>query len=410
MASSIQFKEVFLRDNRQAVTLERAVRLTSAFAGIHRFDFENAIDEDFASLDDWITDPAAAWSAATGRLVATGGGGGLWYQARHSTQVAPSFVASFDRVSGDGALVFYGKDSADDCFVAWWTDSTCGIGRISDAGALTNLVSMPYGISGSSRIQVSVRYNLDSVDENRRWIVVNLFADGECLVGAASDIGETALDWDGNYIGFAVYDGNTMTVDNLTIQDLCRIVEWTMIDPGATAATGQSRAIATTRIKHMMRFDETMRVWRPEDRELDWAIPNSRVIQFDDRSNKTKTLTHVRTQAAIHEVDYISDAEGEVHMHRFTIRNDPNVMTVAGAYAEAYRVIHDSKEGQVVARIVFPPNPLLEPYDRVSYDGTDYRIVSISRVLAMQDNTRPAYRSTIDVRGYLTLGEAPDRS
>ncbi len=410
MVDSIQFKDVFLRDGREAISLERGIRLTSAFAGIHKFDFENAIGETFASLDDWTTDPTATWSVVTGALVATGGGGGEWYQARHDTQVAPSFVASFDRVSGDGALVFYGKDAAEDCFVAWWTDTTCGIGYISAAGALTNLVSVPYGISGASRIQVSVRYNLDSVDDDRRWIVVNLFADGECLVGAAKDIGETTFDWAGNHVGFAVYGNNILTVDNFTIQDLSRIIEWTAVDPGDTAATGQSRAIATTRIKHMMRYDETMRVWRPGDRDLDWAIPDSRVVQFDDRSNRTKTLTHVRTQAAIHEADNFSDAEGEVHMHRFTIHNDPNVMTIDGAYAEAYRVIHDSKEVQVVGRFALPPNPLVEPYDRVSYDGTDYRIVSISRVLAMQDNTRPTYRSTIDVRGYLALGDAPDRS
>jgi hypothetical protein len=268
---------------------------------------------------------------------------------------------------------------------------------------------MPYGVSGPARMQIAVRYSLDSIDDDRKWLLMSMYVDGQCYVGAAMDIGGTAYDWDGNYVGFAVNQSDSTTIDNFTISDVCRVVDWTSVDPGETAATGQARAIATTRLARMVRYDGRMRVWRPADRDLDWTVEADRPVQLLDRRNLTKAVSHVRAQGAIHEMDVFDDTEGEVHGHRFAIRNDPNLMTEDEARAEAWRVLHDNKEEQEIIRFVMPPNVLLEPHDRISWNGTDYRILSIIRNLTMTQKG-PQYQSTVEARRYLPLGTPPDRS
>jgi hypothetical protein len=412
MSEAVQFQDAYFRDGILPMGLEDSIRRTSVFAGIMDFDFQNAISESFNDLTNWDDqDGAATWDVSAGQLDATGGGAAQWYQIRHEVEVAPSFVASFDVVSGNsGAFIFCGRDSATwSCFMAWWTTGAVGIARYTGTGVAESVVNMPYGITGPARVQVAVRYSLDSIDDDRKWLLASMFVDGQCYVGSAFDIGGTSWDWDGNHVGFAVFQSNNTVIDNFTISDVCRIVDWTSIDQGETAATGQARAIATTRLARMVRYDGKLRVWRPTDRDLDWAVGDDRTIQLMDRRNLTKVVSHVRAQGAIHEMDVFDDTEGEVHGHRFAIRNDPNLMTKDGARAEAWRVLHDNKEEQEVIRFVMPPNVLLEPHDRISWNGVDYRILSIVRNLTMTQRG-PQYQSTVEARRYLPLGTPPDRS
>jgi len=276
LLSSVRWKEALFHDGSTTITLEDAIRTCASFAGVHDFDFANEIDEDFSDFADWTGDAGATWNVAGSNLSATGGGGATWYQARHSTEVPPSFVASFDLTSGNGGFVFHGKTdvSTQDCYLAWWSGSNCGFARVDAAGSGTNLISMPYGISGPARVQVAVKWRLDSVDEDRKWLLMSLFVDGREFACAADDIGGTAYDWSNDFVGFAVTVANNMVVDNLTIQELSSIVDYLSIDPSEAPAAGMSRAIGTTRLRIVGRYDGTMRVWKPANRSVDWSIPD----------------------------------------------------------------------------------------------------------------------------------------
>lgn len=388
MADSVEWDSSITYDGNLALVLEDSIRRCAAFSGIHDQDFGNDIEEAFADLTDWTTDTTdgTTWNVGTGQLVITGGGGGdVWYQGTHSTEVEPSFLASFDLVSGQGGFIFHGKNSANDAYVAYWTPSTCGIGRLSDAKALTKLSELPYGISGPARVQVAVKWRLDSVDDSRKWLLITLFVDGREFVGYADDIGGTASDWTGEEVGFAVNNANTMTVDNLTVSEVSRIVDYTSVDVGEPPAAGMARAIGTTQLDVRCRYDGTLRVRRPGDRGVDWAIPASgRVLRFLSRSNLTNAVTHVRSIGAIYEADAFDDAEGDVHMHRFVVQDDPNIVSESETYEEAERILSRAKELQGPATMQMNGFPLIEPSDRVTFDGGDYRVVRVHHTMGWQ--------------------------
>lgn len=404
--SAIEFTNAFFRDGQPAMTLEDGIRRCGAFAGIHDWDFLNAVSDQFADLNDWTGDGAASWAAAGGQMQGTGGGGSLWYQLRHDVKVAPSLVITVTRISGDGAIVCRGKTGAKDALIGWWTSSTCGFSLVSSTGAETKLVSMPFGIDGIARLTLTARWQLDSVYTEKRWLNVSLFADGECLVGAA--ILESDVDWTGNAVGLAVYGSNTLIADDFHVPDLHRVVEWCSIDPGEAAATGMGRAIGSTRVVYMARFDGTVRVWRPGNRSVDWAVPDHYPIKVTDRSNRTSALTRIRTMGAMSQVDTFDDGEGDTHMHRFQVINDPNAEDDFDAYAAGWRALHDAKEGQEVTFLEMPPNPLLEVHDRVTFDTGDWRVLGLDRSYVMARG--PQIKMKVEARRYLEQTNAPDRT
>lgn len=395
----VKFKQAVFHDDNWPQTLEEAIRLACSFAGAHRFDVQNLVDDDFSGdLSDWTVSDGT-WNIVAGQLEGTGGGGD-WQQIRHDNEAKPGFVCSFDYISGQGGFIFHGRDATDRAIVAFWTDAACGFAKVADNGAETILVDMPYGIDTAARVQVVARYSLDSIDEDRLWLEMGLFVDGILYVAHATDLHSTDWGYTGEHIGFAVKDTDTLTVDNVTVSMMHRTVEWVLIDPGQTAGSGMSRAIGSSRVSYSCRFDGTIRVWRPGNRDADWtAGTHSRTLRLEGKRN-VGAPTHARVQAAIHEADSFDDDGNMERMHRFILQNDPNIMSESEAYDEARRVIHDNQERANVTRLMQVPNYLLEPNDRITVDGEDYRVVSISESLQMTTEG-PRIMQTIEATKYL---------
>lgn len=403
--SSPRFQEAIFNDDNQLLTLENSIRNCGAFAGIHDYDFQDTIDENFLSFAAWTGDALATWDTSASTLDATGGGSSIWYEARHSTtEVPPSFVASFDLISGEGAFVFHGRtdDSTADCYIAWWDASTCGFARVAADKTSTNLTVMPYGISGPARIQVQVKWKLDSVDESRKWLLMSMHVDGRQYVCYADDIGGTAYDWANDFVGFAVTDSDNMEVDNLTIQEFTRIVDYLSIDPSETPSHGMSRAIGTSRVAYICRFDGTLRVWRPGNRTSDWTVPTARVKRFTDRDDRTRAVTHIRAVGAMHSVDRFDDDEGDIHLHRFVQVDDPNLMSEDEVYAEAGYLLAESEEMQLAGSMVVMGQPLSEAHDVVTFDSVAYRVVGIQSTMA-RGAQGVYYVTTYTLRRYVAV-------
>lgn len=406
MADTISFKDAVGRSEEYPQTLEEAIMKAAAYSGIHSFDFQNTIDEDFSSLSDWEADGSGTFSVSGNQLSATGGGTpAIAYTIRHTTQVPPSFVASFDYVSGTGGFYFRGKDEdlPASGYLLSWSSTAAAASRLDGSGGVTLLSSIPGGISAPARLQVCVRYGLSSYDEDRKWVEMSLWYDGYCRLCFAESIGGTAYDWNGDYIGFTAIGSDNLVVDNFTVQELHRRVEWITIDPGQDPGSGMARAVGSSRVVYFCRFDNTFRVWRPGNRNADWEPDDSRHIRIDERYDPTRS-SHVRVQGAIHEADAFVDTELQAHMHRFLLHNDPNVESELETYREAYRVSHDEREMARVARFETPPQFLIEPYDRITVDGRDWRVVAINTQIEMQ-GSKPVVTQQIEAQQYLGYTE-----
>jgi hypothetical protein len=162
-----------------------------------------------------------------------------------------------------------------------------------------------------------------------------------------------------------------------------------------------SRAIGTTRLRVVGRYDGTMRVWKPGNRSVDWSISDDRPTQWGDRDDRSRTLTHVRTIGALHSVDRFDDDEGDTHMHRFAQTDNPNLMSEAEVYDEAGQQINDAKEQQVSGKLIMPLQPLTEAWDVVTYDSVNYRVLGVSHQITLVARTAPKPVTALEVRLYV---------
>ena len=404
MANSIavKFKEAIFTDIKPFQRLTDAIRRCAIFSDVHDFDIETTIDEDFDDLADWTVDTTdgTTWTVAGNELTITGGGNAIWYQGLHDIPIPPSFVASFTVLSGEGAFVFRGKDGDSQCYIAFWTASTCGFARVAGDKTATLLTSMPFGFTPPARVQVEVSWRYDSGDDGRQWLQMTLYVDGLEYVAYADNIDGGAYDWAGDEIGFAVTGANVMEVSAFVVSEFTRLVDYVSIDPGETAAQGLGRAVGTTRIFYAARYDGTIRVTRPGNRDADYVIDEDDVLRFMPRNDYRDVLTHVRVIGAFHQVDRFDDDEGDVHMHRFRQSDNPNLMTEEDAYNEAGYQLHDAEERQGSYQMVLPLKPFIERRDRITYDSVDYRVLSVNHVI-QQTEKGPTLTTVLELRKYI---------
>jgi len=392
----IEFQDGHFHDGAAPITLEDSMRLTGAYAGIHDYDFQDLILEPFDDLDDWTTDGAGTFTISSGQFSLTGAGDARLYRAWHDIDVEPSFVASFDLISGEGYVPFLGNVGGT-AIAAWWTSSACGFSYIAYTGVETVLVSIPKGISAPARIQLAAKYVID-INGRIKWLHATLFADGECIVGFTKDIAPWS--WLDVRLGFAVSDSNNMVVDNLTVSSFSRIVEWTTIDTGDNPASGMSRSVGTTRLARQARFNGVVRIWRPGNRDSDWTLPEHRPVKAAYRHEKIGVVTHVRTRGVLYQVDVFDDSQGIVHQHRFVQTDDPNIYSKEATRAEALKVLHDETEKQTELQLEAPPNPALEPHDRIEYNGSSWRVKGIQRGIVVSGQA-VVPKSTINAQRYI---------
>ena len=401
-----RWKESFVNDHRQNYSLEDSIRLCATYAGVHKFDYEKDVDEEFdGGLGDWSLDADAVWTDTDEVLWCTAGAAAIFYQGRYTeVDIPPGFIASFDFVSGTEAGFFFrGKDGASDCICAWWKAATCGFSTIDAARAGTIITSMPYGVSTGSRLQVAAKWKLDSADESRKWLLMSLYVDGVLYVSASLNVGGTAFDWDGDWVGFGTWSGLTAKWDNLEIQQLHRIVDYTSIDPDENPVAGMSRAVGTTRLRISDSWDGTMRVRQSTNISGGWTIPDSRVQVYQSRYDKQRTANHVRMIGAVHSVDVIAEAvDCEANMHRFVQIDDPNIWSEDECRAEAWMQIWDAQEGEQTGALQMPMQPLAEGYDLVYYDSNFWRTVGVKHNLSRRQRGAARPTSVLDLRDYIS--------
>lgn len=374
------------------------MQLSGAYAGIHDYDVEDIVEEPFNNLDDWTPDAAGTYVISSNRLSITGAGDAQYYRIWNDTQIDPSFVLSFDLVSGNGQIVFLGNDDKRS-YAAWWNTTACGFSEIAVDGTWTNLLNVPIGITGPARMQLCIKHALD-INADVKWMHATLFVDGVSTVGFTKNVAD--VDWVGSNWGLSAALSDTMIVDNLTVSAFSRIVEWTTIDVGDSAASGTSRAVGSTRLARQARFNSTVRIWRPGNRDSDWILPEYRPIKAGYRNERTETVTHVRTRGVLYQVDVFDDSQGRVHLHRFMQTDDPNLFSKESTYAEANKVLHNAIEKQRAVQLDMPPNPALEPHDRITYNGEEWRVVGIQRGYVVSGDAIVP-KSTINAHQYIEM-------
>lgn len=395
---SIKFSDGCFYDFNRPQSLELAVRRSAAMAGVHRFDFEDLINDPFTDLDDWTVDDGT-WVISSDRLSGTGNGTAFWRYLTHDTAVPPSFVATFDYVSGDKAGFFaHKKTGARDALMVWWDDAYCGVALVAADGSTSELSVLPRGIAAPAQIEIAVSWRYDRIDKDLKWLTLSLLADGYGRIAMAYEI---TSDWAGDGIGFAAFNNNTFIVDNFRIGQFSRVAEYLSIDPGETPAQGLARAVQSTRISYICRFDGTLRVWSPGNRDSVATITTANEFRLLTRSDRATSPTHVRVIGAMHALDRFDDGEGALHMHQFRQVDNAYLLSDAEVDVEAGKILNDAKEAQHQYQLVLPGLPLIEAHDVVTYNSTEYRVMTTQQQMQGQENGGNSYTLVLEMRDYI---------
>lgn len=374
--SYTSFKATQCHDDRPVLTQKDSIARCLSFAGIHDHSFATWIDEamdvttsNLSEISDggnWAGEEGT-WATCDGVLHGTGGGAARWYKIYQTTSVDLGYVATFDKTGNQGAFLFC-STAAFYGYLVWWTGTAVGVTDVNGATE-TVLFSLPCTETGSAAVTVAVRpqryERIDTVDD----LSVSLWFDNKLLLTHTMEY-ETR----GSHIGFAVWESDSITFDNLTVCQLHQIIDWTSVDPGEAVASGIGRALGYDEIFMRSRYDGTVRVWRNTDNESDWTVPANRA-RTAGRRQDIYTPSHMRVVGALHEIDnFRTGTQG----HIFAIGQDPNALSELATYNSATRVHRSRVEKGEERTVVLAPNPALEPEDIITYDGEKWRVTSIS--------------------------------
>ena len=393
MADNVQFKNWQCYDDKPALCQEEALKRVLAFAGVHDVATDTAVLERFASGDasDYhMEDEEGTWSINNYTLQGIGGGVGKWYRVRHSTEVEIGFIATFDKTGNRGAFLFNSDDSYEG-YLVWWTGTTVGVSGV-DGTTETALLNLPVAETGAARVTVAVwplRYTaIDEIDD----LAVMLWFDDKHLMTHTMPYEER-----GKKIGFAVYQSDTITFDNLRVAQLHQLVEWASVDPGEAASASLSRIIGYEQIKARARYDGSVKVWRNEEETADWVVPTGRPLIFTENI-ELYPPSHHRLLGALHEIDtFRVGTQG----HIFVVGQDPNALSEDETYSQGTRRHEMLEESAHTAVVEMAPNPAIEPEDVIDIDGETWRVGAINYRAAWRgdrDRGAPVLESNLQLR------------
>jgi hypothetical protein len=406
----LTFGDLQVTEYSPVVTLEDSMKRCCTLAGVaHDYEFQDEINDDCSSLDDFNTDDdTGTWTISGGQLKGVGGGtADTFYIIEHEVDVEPSYVLTFKKTSGGTAAVtLLGQE-----YIVWFSQSLTAIATLdSSTGQVDEVLDRrPVVLEDDVDISIAVKYQCMNDFETIDWVSISVFQNGRCILGASDfiyvSVGEYERSLAGDFtdeIGFAVWEGQTAYFDDIRIAELHNIREWTSVDPGETVAQGLNRAVGTTPVFYFMRYNGALAAWVPGVRSLDWTVSADRVTRLGSRDGYF-TPGRVRMVGAYYEADVWKQALVVQHgRDLFGMENDPNLMTedevLAGAL-DAHRIMREEDD---LDSLQIPANPLLEPQDRVEYDGDDFRVMAIQLSLRQVARDRgPAAEMSIETREYL---------
>jgi hypothetical protein len=387
-----------------ALSLEEGIKRCLALAGLHSHDFQDEISESGTSLANFDTGGATGtWSVESDQLKGVGGGAAsTFYILQHNTEVDPSFVVAFKKSGAKGGVTLLGDE-----YVVSWNATQTAVSSMSSGQIDTVLSVQDVVLVDDAEVIVAVQFqcmnNFDEVD----WVSISVHQNGRCIVGGSDWIRESwragGSSFDGQ-IGLATYESETCYFYDIRVPELKWVREWTSVDPSEPVGAGLSRVIGTTPLFYFARFDGTVRAWIPSDRDVDWAIPDGRVTRAGERENFF-VPGHIRMVGAYHEATAVNQTMmEEAARGLYTMPNDPNLMTTDEAQAGADRAHRVMRERRKSIALAIPANPLIEPYDRVTYGAEDKRVSGVQLRMSMPPGKPPDVEMDVDAQDYIEEG------
>lgn len=352
----VTFKHQRTSDQQPLLTLEEMFRSYAAFSGIHTCKFDDLVDE--ASISHTGT-AASTWAAhlETDLLPSS-------YTVYYTKTVARQGVAVGVNSVGTGYIV---------C-----TDSS---GVYVYYGS-TLKYSLPIVTPTNADVAVAFRQVRYSDREDDLWRVITLYMNDQ-LIMTYSEPASLLLDTP--RFGFATYGTDSVTYTDVRIPDLTEFAEWGTLDPGETPLGGLRRVIEGRYLRYFIRFDGSLRAWRPKSLPEAHAFDPNDIYEGQVSVDMSSMATHIRMVGAYTWAEYVDEDLVQKYEHRFREENNPMLMSEKDCYNEAVRSIKRVQEASIAERVRTPFTPLLEIEDRINTTNGDWIINQIDRTFVLGD-------------------------
>jgi hypothetical protein len=225
---------------------------------------------------------------------------------------------------------------------------------------------LPKVVDSPQTIRISVQPQISADDCFISW-----WSNGKFVANA--HLGSYPL---GRLLAVGCYGANTVTFDDMEICELTEVMEVVTMDVGETPGGALGRAVGRRHINYFVRFDGTLRVWRPKGVASSAELDNSDVDQLVEIVDRRGLVSHWRQVGAWDSADaYSTDLLYKIG-HRFFKDDNPDLLTEDECQTEANAAIVRTKEYAHRLSSVMPYQPLLEPEDRVTINGEEWLVTS----------------------------------
>jgi len=363
MVDGIRFKEFLVCDTQTNKCIEDNAKTLFSYANVHDRSFDDELTDDFDTLEAsvWNTGEAdGAWAIIGGQLRGTGPGGAAWGYLLSVGDMPSEGILTVYKNGARGGIYFRMTDSSNGYMFFWDADS-CGFKKRS-GGSWSTLVDIPKVYAGEADITLSWREMKFRKTADEKWLFMSAWVNGELAVTTEDDISGSTP---GKKIGFAVYDSDVVYFDNIRIPELTEITDWCSLDIGEAPAGAISRMIGRRYIKYFLRYDGTMRMWRPKSAASSW-IYQRHITGFNWNVDDRDLASHWRQIGAWEEADRFDTTLLQKGVHRFHKDDNPDLMTREACYNEAGYAIQRLKEVADRIDMGVPAQVLQEPEDIVT--------------------------------------------
>jgi len=361
MADGIRFREFFVCDTQENRCIESTVEALFSYANIHDRSFDTNLDDSFSSLssDTWNTAGATGtWAAVSNQLRGIGGGAAAWYYLLSNDDMPREGVMTVYKRNRGGILIR--ATNANNHYLVFWDANSVGVQKRS-AGAYSTLVDVPKAYTGEGDLLISWREIKFRATADEKYLFISLWVDGELACCAVDDItGSTP----GQKVGFAVYGTDTVYFDDVRIPELCEIVEISM-DIGESPAGSLGRLLGRRHIKYFLRYDNTLRMWRPKAQSSAYTYDNN-ITDFAQIIDDRGLISHWRQVGAWEQADRFDTTLIGKGIQRFRKDDNAELTTVEACYDEAGYALQELKENSDRVDITVPAQVLQEPEDVVT--------------------------------------------
>ncbi len=374
---SLQFQDFRVYDFNPPLTVEDAYRKFFNFGELHENVFEQAYalasDNWYASgnsspITSFTVDPDSVFIDATGSS-------GAWHKVIHTIDSLPhSLLLKYHKTQQRQGAILGTQVDGSHYLVATDNSGNVTISKGTGAGVYTTVFAIQKGTPVEADVEIALRHIRFSDNDADLWRTITLWMNDALVCTWAEKVANLLVP--PINFGFAVYATDTVTYTDVVIPQLTEFAETCTLDPAESPSGGLGRATEGRYLKQHMRWDGSVRAWRPKEVGSAHSFVTSDSMSLELPFDRRAIFNHIRQVGAYRQAEYVREDLVQTQGHRFDELNNPFLMSEDECYTQARLSIlrMESEANQIVT--VSPLTPLVEMEDRITTPQGDYVVSS----------------------------------